>query len=212
MGKSDKQSYRECCLLRTRVLFHCYFALCNSCRGYIGKSESPPITPLLHALVSPPSSPLDPASVTSIHLTTLLFAHLLRSSSRAKGLARSITPPSVSVTGAASGNFFVPADGAPPEPALAHDPDDDDPPQTLLQTLCENLSLSFLSRSRADTSERESREWDRLVVGYLCLFAQWLWEDSGAVREFLDAGGLGVVRQFDIVVCCDMRNPFVTSF
>jgi hypothetical protein len=73
------------------------------------------------------------------------------------------------------------------------DDDDDDPPQALLQILSENLSLSSLSRSRADTSERESREWDRLVVAYLTLLAQWLWEDPAAVREFLNTGGLSVV-------------------
>jgi hypothetical protein len=99
--------------------------------------------------------------------------------------------------GETGGNFFVPADGAPPEePPTPEADDDDDPPQTLLQILSENLSLSSLSRSRADTSERESREWDRLVVAYLCLLSQWLWEDPSAVREFLNAGGLSVVRRF----------------
>lgn len=159
--------------------------------------ELPPITPLLHALACPPSSSsaLDPASVTSTHLATLLFAHLLRSSPRAKALARSITPPPLqSSASETAGHFFVPADGAPPAESSAPEPDDDDePPQTLLQILTENLSLSFLSRSRANTSERESREWDRLIVGYLCLLSQWLWEDPIAVRQFLDAGGLGVV-------------------
>jgi hypothetical protein len=80
--------------------------------------------------------------------------------------------------------------------------EDDEPPQTLLQTLSENLSLSFLSRSRANTSERESREWDRLVVGYLCLFSQWLWDNPGAVRDFLQAGGLGLVRFFLALLAC----------
>ncbi|KAJ7672122.1 p115 like vesicle tethering protein [Mycena rosella] len=160
-------------------------------------SEAPPITPLLHCLASPPSSGtvLEPGTVTSTHLATLLFSHLLRSSARAKSLARSITPPSLQPIGdTGSGNFFVPADGAPPEePAAPEVDDDDDPPQALLQILSENLSLSSLSRSRADTSERESREWDRLVVAYLCLLSQWLWEDPGAVREFLNAGGLSVL-------------------
>ncbi|KAJ6488233.1 p115 like vesicle tethering protein [Mycena vitilis] len=158
-------------------------------------SEAPPITPLLHCLASPPSSAaLEPASVTSTHLATLLFSHLLRSSARAKALARSITPPSLQSVDAGSGNFFVPADGAPPEePAAPEVDDDDDDPQTLLQILSENLSLSSLSRSRADTSEREAREWDRLVVAYLSLLSQWLWEDAGAVREFLNAGGLSVL-------------------
>ncbi|KAJ6534017.1 p115 like vesicle tethering protein [Mycena vulgaris] len=153
-------------------------------------SEAPPITPLLHCLASPPSSAaaLEPGTVTSTHLATLLFSHLLRSSARAKSLARSITPPSLQpMEDANSGNFFVPADGAPPEePAVPEaDDDDDDPPQALLQILSENLSLSSLSRSRADTSERESREWDRLVVAYLCLLSQWLWEDPSAVRDVL---------------------------
>ncbi|KAK7057792.1 p115 like vesicle tethering protein [Favolaschia claudopus] len=159
-------------------------------------SEAPPITPLLHCLASPPSSSstLEPAVVTSTHIATLLFAHILRSSPRAKDLARNITPPSLQSADTSGGNFFVPADGAPPpEPEPPAEDDDDDPPQALLQILSENLSLSSLSRSRADTSERESREWDRLVVAYLCLLVQWLWEDPGAVREFLNAGGLSVL-------------------
>jgi len=100
------------------------------------------------------------------------------------------------------GQFFVPADGGPPPEVVSPvEPEkDDDEPQTLLQLLSENLSLSFLSRSRADTSDREAREWDRLVVGYLCLLSQWLWEDPKAVNEFLEAGGLGVVSCIYIFV------------
>ncbi|KAF8058707.1 p115 like vesicle tethering protein [Lyophyllum atratum] len=158
-------------------------------------SGTSPLTPLLHALIAPPSTSasLDPANVTSTHLATLLFSHLLRSSPRVKALARSITPPPASgLPDQDTGSFFVPADGAPPPPPPEED-DDDEPPQTLLQILSENLSLSLLSRSRADTSDRESREWDRLVVGYLCLLSQWLWEDPQSVRDFLDAGGFGVL-------------------
>jgi len=154
------------------------------------------MTPLLHALASPPAatSTLDPANVSSTHLAVLLFSHLLRSSPRVKAQARLITPPPPSAyTNPNSGSFFVPADGAPP--ASHTDVSDDDEPQNLLQILSENLSLSLLSRSRATDSDRESREWDRLVVGYLCLLSQWLWEDPPSVREFLDAGGFGVVRQ-----------------
>ena len=90
-----------------------------------------------------------------------------------------------------SSTFFVPADGAPLQATPNDEPEDE--VQTLLQILSENLSLSLLSRSRANTSDREAREWDRYVVGYLCLLSQWLWEDPKAVREFLEAGGLGVV-------------------
>ncbi|KAG5642214.1 hypothetical protein DXG03_003406 [Asterophora parasitica] len=161
-----------------------------------GSLGPPPITPLLHALIAPPStsSTLDPANVTSTHLATLLFSHLLRSSPRVKALARSITPPPVSVLpDHNTGSFFVPADGAPPPPP---EDDDDEPPQALLQILSENLSLSLLSRSRTDTSDRDRREWDRLVVGYLTLLSQWLWEDPRSVREFLDAGGFSVVCDF----------------
>ncbi|KAG6918883.1 hypothetical protein DXG01_010947 [Tephrocybe rancida] len=159
-----------------------------------GSSGAAPLTPLLHALVSPPNtaSTLDPANVTSTHLATLIFSHLLRSSPRAKALARTITPSPASVLpDSNAGSFFVPADGAPPAPTP--EVEDDEPPQSVIQILSENLSLSFLSRSRASTSDRESREWDRLVVGYLCLLSQWLWEDPQSVREFLDAGGFGTL-------------------
>ncbi|KAJ7592046.1 p115 like vesicle tethering protein [Mycena floridula] len=150
-----------------------------------------PPTPLLIALASAPdtSSPsLDPAVVTSTHLATFLFSHLLRSSPQAKKLALAIMPSSQPAA-MSGGQFFVPADGAPsaePEP-------EDDEQQSLLQTLSENLSLAFLERSRADTSDRDKREWDRLIVGYLSMLAQWLWEEPASVREFLNAGGLGVL-------------------
>ncbi|KDR75604.1 hypothetical protein GALMADRAFT_140233 [Galerina marginata CBS 339.88] len=162
------------------------------------ESSDPPqtsqTTPLLHALSSPPntSSTLDPADVISTHFATLMFSHLLRSSPRAKASARLIMPGPIQ-SAPAQTNFFVPADGAPPEPAAEEPEEDDDEPQTLLQTLTENLSLALLSRSRANTSDREAREWDRYVVGYLCLLSQWLWEDPKSVKEFLDAGGLGVL-------------------
>ena len=87
----------------------------------------------------------------------------------------------------------MPADGTSLAPAATEAIDDDEPPQTLLQTLSENLSLALLSRSRENLSERESREWDKLVVAYICLLSQWLWEDPDSVRDFLDAGGMNVV-------------------
>jgi len=158
-----------------------------------GPTEQPPITPLLQCLASPPSTPLHEPSVTATHLASLLFCHLLRSSPHAKELASLITPPPDS----GSDDFFVPADGAPVEVKSEKVVEDEEPPQTLLQILSENLSLSFLSRSRVNTSERESREWDRLVVGYLCLLSQWLWENPVAVRDFLQSGGLGLVRLCD---------------
>ncbi|EKM53779.1 uncharacterized protein PHACADRAFT_98431 [Phanerochaete carnosa HHB-10118-sp] len=151
-------------------------------------TERPPITPLLQALITQPTSPLDVAAVTSTHFSTLLFADLIRFSPRAKALARSIVPQPPAQ---ASGNFFVPADGGAP-PAPEPEPEEDEQ-QALLQILSEHLSLALLSRRRADTSEREAREWDRLIVGYLCLLIQWLWEDPPSVRGFLEAGALGML-------------------
>jgi len=151
----------------------------------------PPITPLLHALASPPdTSNVNLAQISSTHFACLLFAHLLRSSPRAKTSARLIKPgPLEAQQGAGAGQFFVPADGTLP-PAAQTEAEDDEPPQTLLQILSENLSLVLLARSRPDASDRETREWDRVAVGYLSLLSQWLWEDPKSVRDFLDAGGL----------------------
>ncbi len=152
-----------------------------------------PVTPLLYALTTVPVSPLNVLSVTSTHFAALLFSHLLRFSPRAKILARSIVPQS-GASNQSSSSFFVPADGGQPPAPPEDDDDDGDAPQTLLQILSEHLSLAFLARGRADLPDREAREWDRLCVGYLCLLIQWLWEDPPAVREFLEAGALGVVR------------------
>ncbi|KAG2113608.1 p115 like vesicle tethering protein [Suillus discolor] len=155
-------------------------------------SEVPMISPLLHSLCLSPSSPLNIADVTSTHLATLLFAHLLAGSSRAKTAARSIKPSS-SIPGETSGpgTFFVPADNNTPAPTQPEE-DEEDAPQSLLHLFSENLSLCFLSRSRAE-NDREEREWNRLIVGYICLLAQWLWDDPKATREFLEAGGLGTL-------------------
>ncbi|OJT06544.1 General vesicular transport factor p115 [Trametes pubescens] len=151
-----------------------------------------PVTPLLYALTTVPVSPLNVLSVTSTHFAALLFSHLLRFSPRAKILARSIVPQS-GASNQSSSSFFVPADGGQPPAPPEDDDDDGDAPQTLLQILSEHLSLAFLARGRADLPDREAREWDRLCVGYLCLLIQWLWEDPPAVREFLEAGALGVL-------------------
>ncbi|KAG7091311.1 hypothetical protein E1B28_010356 [Marasmius oreades] len=151
--------------------------------------------PLIQSLVMIPNSdtPLDPVMVASTHFASLLFSHLLRNSPRCKSLARSIKPQPA--TGSDTGNFFVPADTTAPQAPIPAETlaEDDEPPQTLCQIMTENLSLSLLARSRANNSDREAREWDRLIVAYLCLLSQWLWEEPGAVRDFLDAGGLGIL-------------------
>jgi hypothetical protein len=150
----------------------------------------PSVTPLLHSLITAPSSPLDLGAVTSTQLSAFIFSHLLRSSPKAKSLSLSIYPPVAPPDKESS--LFVPADGALPPP-LPAEPEEQEPPQSLLQVIIENLTLSLLSRSRADASDSDLREWDRLVVAYLCLLSQWLWDDPKVVKEFLDAGGLGMV-------------------
>lgn len=160
-----------------------------------------PSMALLRCLSATPSSPLDPISAQSTQLATLLFSSLIRSSSRCKQLARLIKPFAVlsadASTSVSGGQFFVPADGPPSavsdaEPAVS---EEDEPPQSLLAVLTEHLSLAFLSRTHAATSEteRETREWDRLIVSYLALLSQWLWDEPKAVREFLENGGMGMV-------------------
>ncbi|KAK0195971.1 p115 like vesicle tethering protein [Armillaria mellea] len=144
-------------------------------------SEYPPTTPLLHSLAaSPDSTPtIDSARVTGTQFASLLFAHLLRSSPGAKSLARGIVPHiTASPEQGGEGGFFLTTRNL-------HRP--------FFKCLSENLSLALLSRSHANTSDRESREWDRLIVGYLTLLSQWLWDDPAAVRDFLNAGGLGVL-------------------
>ena len=91
-----------------------------SCSG-----SQAPVTPLLYALTTVPVSPLNFPSVTSTHFATLLFAHLLRYSPRAKMLARSIVPQAGAASGQNSGAFFVPADGGPPPAAVPGDEDAD---------------------------------------------------------------------------------------
>ena len=105
----------------------------------------------------------------------------------------------------ARGNFFVPADGPASPQHLPPEDEDDEPPPLLLPLLTEHLSLCLLSRSRtissgssdkeqAEPSEpRDIREWDKLIISYLVLLAQWLWDEPGAVREFLENGGVGMV-------------------
>lgn len=192
--RSSKRSFKACYL--QKVCFcpdpYCRFIPLTLVAV---PTAGPMISPLLHALCIPPTSPLNIMNVTTTHFATLLFAHLLASSPRCKALARSIkpslTPPPSTPN---QGQFFVPADGAQPPPSVPEPDDDEDAPQSLIPLFTENLSLSFLSKSRVDdANDKEVNEWERLIVGYLCLLAQWLWEDPKAVREFLDAGGLGVV-------------------
>jgi len=154
----------------------------------------PQITPLLHCLIIPNNPPLDIAAITSTQFASLIFSHLIRNTPRAKAAARQIVPPSGDVPTSGGGSFFVPADGsgsAPPPP-----PEDEDDPLPLMQILTEHLSLAFISRPKmqiGDSPTRETREWDRIIINYICLLVQWLWDDPKSVRAYLEAGGLTLV-------------------
>ncbi|KAA1476980.1 hypothetical protein DENSPDRAFT_874965 [Dentipellis sp. KUC8613] len=166
-----------------------------------GPAARSPMTPLLFGLVLPPRAPPDRAATTSFQLAAVLFAHLLRHDPACKALARRILPPPLAPASAdpAQAGFFVPADGAAPggqgegKGGGEGEEEEEEEAQTLLQLLTEHLSLAFLSRGRAGLSGNEMREWDRVILAYLALLAQWLWEDPRAVREFVEAGGVGVL-------------------
>lgn len=168
-------------------------------------STSPSAPQLLHgAITCLPSSPLNSKVTNRLQFACLLFAAFFHgppnhSNTSPKAISRGLGgQPVVHPTPAAdSGNFFVPADGAPP-PSIpdtaAVDGEDDEPPSSLLQLLTEHLSLSLLARSKVQDNAIEGRLWDRVVIAYLILLTTWLWEDPKSVRVFLEAGGVGVVR------------------
>ena len=116
-------------------------------------------------------------------------------------------PPQGDASAGGGGNFFVPADNggaAPPPP-----PEDEDDPLPLMQVLAEHLSLAFISRPKmqvGDSPTRETREWDRIVINYLCLLVQWLWDDPKSVRAYLEAGGLTPVRFLSFHYCSEMSD------
>jgi len=153
------------------------------------------ITPLLHCLILSHNAPLDIAAITSTQFASLIFAHLVRGAPRATAAALQIVPPPGDLTGSTGGNFFVPADNGgsvPPPPP----PEDEEDPLPLMQILTEHLSLAFISRPKMHVGEsptRETREWDRVIINYICLLVQWLWDDPKSVRAYLEAGGLTLV-------------------
>jgi hypothetical protein len=171
----------------------------------------PPSTALLqHLSFAPSSSSLDPRQTLSTQFSALLFSALLRGSSKGKQLARRIQPSLVLAPASGTGGtFFVPADGPVPTQQTQEE-DDDEPPQPLLPLLTEHLSLCLLARARAvsstssedtSTEPQDILEWDKLIVSYLALLVQWLWDEPGAVREFLENGGVGMVSMF-VPLCC----------
>lgn len=140
----------------------------------------------------------------------LLMAHLIRSSEKAKTLAREIKVPPAGTVGMGGEGVDV------HEHAIADDEDDDEH-ETLLQVVVGNLMLA--QREQADCANRAAKEgtgsggvpgrhlgtgvaggiseeeadWNRVMVGYLVLLCTWLWESPKTVRAFLDESDLQVV-------------------
>ena len=155
-------------------------------------------------------------AITSTQFASLVFAHLIRGAPRARAAALQIVPPPADGPTSGEGHIFVPADNggsAPPPP-----PEDEDEPLPLMQILTEHLSLAFISRPKmevGDSPTRETREWDRIIINYICLLVQWLWNDPKSVRAYLEAGGLTLVRSFSSmrsvavlnVVCPQLVEP-----
>ena len=85
-----------------------------------------------------------------------------------------------------------------------------------MQILTEHLSLAFISRPKmqvGDSPTRETREWDRIIINYICLLVQWLWDDPKSVRAYLEAGGLTLVRfsPLDMIVSNVERRLFLVG-
>lgn len=81
-----------------------------------------------------------------------------------------------------------------------------------MQILTEHLSLAFISRPKmqvGDSATRVTREWDRIIITYICLLVQWLWDDPKCVRAYLEAGGLTLVRLLCVAItgCSVEQRP-----
>lgn len=140
---------------------------------------------LLNAIIEtpPPGRPFDPYRTL---FASLLFAHLVRNSEKAKQIARDTVLPQVDDD---------------PEHAVA---DDDDEGDRLMQVIIGNLLMA--NREQAECVTRAAKEaktthaasatalaeesdWNRVIVAYLILLCTWLWESPKGVREFLSDGG-----------------------
>ncbi|KAI9573292.1 hypothetical protein HD554DRAFT_1166813 [Boletus coccyginus] len=55
-----------------------------------------------------------------------------------------------------------------------------------------------------------SREWERLIVGYLCLLAQWLWEDPKIPRGWWV--GRGLCYGFNREITRSTIHPIISRF
>ncbi|KAG9002818.1 hypothetical protein FRB94_003621 [Tulasnella sp. JGI-2019a] len=163
-----------------------------------------PFRALVRALSETPQAPMIPELAHRHQIASLLFTSLIRSSEKCKTLARSIIPAVVGsqdppAVPATSATFFSPMDHPPPPStqtpvAATVDGDEEDPPQGLLSTVSECLAMALRSRSIArEKGDRDLREWDRVLVGYLILLSAWVWDSSIAVKDLLEEGGVMTV-------------------
>ncbi|KAG8903196.1 hypothetical protein FRB99_003608 [Tulasnella sp. 403] len=144
-----------------------------------------PFRTLVRALSDTPQAPMSPESAHRHVIASLLFTSLIRSSEKCKTLARSVIPSVI----APPTVFLEPGQEKPPLPS-----EDDDPPQALLPSLLGNLAMAVRSRSIArEKGERDMREWDRIIVGYLIILTAWAWDSPIAVKDILEEGGVMTV-------------------
>ena len=136
-------------------------------RPIIFHSTRPPT--FLQAFCIPPLDPPGPNEIISSQYATMDHSSLLQSSSRLCQLALGIR--SLSSTNASSswGYPFLPADSRPPTT----------PPCQRRGRKCTTNPILTL---------------DRLIIAYSSSFIQCLWEEPKAIQEFLEGGGLGMVR------------------
>lgn len=166
---------------------------------------------LLNAIIETPlpGRPFDPYRTL---FASLLFAHLVRNSEKAKQIARDTVLPQVDDD---------------PEHAVA---DDDDEGDRLMQVVIGNLLMA--NREQAEcvtraakeaktthaataTALAEEQDWNRVIVAYLILLCTWLWDCPKGVREFLsDGGNIQVVSRAASVLpgpVADGRRPLAVD-
>jgi len=153
---------------------------------------------LLDAVAHLPTTPLVGAPQTRFDPYMYLFAstmlsYLLQVSDTAKAFVRQVRLD-------ADGRCVV---GAPRNEAH-HDTDDDAPP-ILIHVVVGNLAMALREHAEAVRRERaaiaaehanSSQDWAHIIVGYLTLLAQWLWQSSSSVADFLsESANLQIVVQ-----------------
>lgn len=143
----------------------------------------------MRALSDIPQAPMTPESAHRHQIASLLFTSLIRSSEKCKTLARSIIPSVVAAPVVLFNDPQGQSQGPPPK-----SDEEEEPPQGLLSTLSDGLTMSLRSRSISrEKGEPDLREWDRVLVAYLILLSSWVWDCPVAVKDLLEEGGVMTV-------------------